>query len=160
MPFNAMMLTSLLHRLSYDGVAVRRQEGETVLFFEIDEKTNSGSSFREDAAHSGKLCDLVVFYAKPSTSVVLCFTECKGGDVPVAVEQILQTRQTFERELRRRSVVAWRTMPPMMKAYIRHSGGVPRDTKEELRRLEKAFGRRGRDWQAESTGSFEDFLRG
>ena len=81
MPFETLLLSDCLlpgeteFNESNASVKVERLPGETILFFNIDDKSNPGCKLRQflwGTEKGQKMCDLMVFYAKDSKRVI-CF---------------------------------------------------------------------------------------
>ncbi len=148
MPFNTLLLTSLIHKTSFSesgsGLRVCPTAGEKVLFFVIDDPD---CAFRQDFGVTGLICDLVVFYIREHQGKydkVLCLVESKGCDNRHALRQLKNTYRHLEKELKSRPCkshlreVDW-------KAYVFVHGGAPKNTKllkrtQEWRDLIQIFG--------------------
>jgi hypothetical protein len=106
MPFENLLLSSCLlpgqtdFKESKASVEVEPLAGETILFFNIDDKSNPGCKLRQflwGTEKGQKMCDLIVFYAKDSERVI-CFVELKHniGHLGHATEQVINTYNTFK----------------------------------------------------------------
>jgi len=126
MPFNTLLTKCLLpDQTSYVdqgtglGVKIDKQQGETILFFAIDDDDNP---FLSDFGLKNK-CDLLIFYSgkeqektissksrgkgkrkkheKPKTEIIeaktaICLVELKGSDFKHATKQILAVHKIFQ----------------------------------------------------------------
>ncbi len=115
---------------------------ETVLFFRIDDPLK-----REKLKIQGQICDLIVFYCQGNNKI-LCLTESKGNDVKHAIDQILNTYNTLQKQFSKthNSQIIW-------KAYIYSHGSAPKSRKNRKKgkqakqddpyeQLRKTFGER------------------
>jgi hypothetical protein len=146
MPFNTFILTCLSEKTSFaekgGRVSVIPKPGEIVLFFVIDERTNKNSTARQDLPISGKICDLIVYYAKDCEKVI-CLVESKGSSVKDAIEQVINTRDHLQKSLNNSTTgkachcqcntIKWKT-------YISLHGSSPKITKDYHKELE-SFGK-------------------
>lgn len=147
MPFNTLLLTSLIHGTSFSEgrcqVRLCLEPGETVLFFVVDDQSNPDCTLRQDFGVTGSICDLVVFYVRGHNKVI-CLVELKGSDIERAIEQVTSTRRFLQESLRQLAKckefrshlrqIEW-------KAYIHPHGSVPRDTKRLCKPLQQDFGK-------------------
>ncbi|MEG3931094.1 hypothetical protein QT990_07530 [Microcoleus sp. T3_B1] len=162
MPFENLLLSSCLlpgqtyfkeHKAS---VKVEPLEGETILFFNIDDQSNPGCKLRQflwGTEKGQKMCDLMVFYAKDSKRVI-CFVELKDniGDLGQATKQVINTYDTFKVHLQK-------SYTP--KAFIyAWAGSLPYEHEEYQRELLKAFGKNNFDFNNRSNDALGDLLRG
>jgi hypothetical protein len=162
MPFENLLLSSCLlpgqtyFKESKASVKVEPLAGETILFFNIDDKSNPGCKLRQflwGIEKGQKMCDLIVFYAKDSKRVI-CFVELKDNisDLGHATEQVINTYNTFKVHLQK-SYTA--------KAFIYACGGSsPREHEEYQRELLKEFGKNNFDFNNRSNDALGDLLRG
>lgn len=141
MPFNDLLATCLLvaqHSYTEQGVNVsmQPQSGETVLFFHIDDQANNACSLRKHGYITGKICDLLVFYArKGQQRKVLCLVEMKRGQIADAAAKALAMHEDLAPHLDHvKQHFTW-------KVYIRAQGSAPRDTKRQKGALQKRLGR-------------------
>jgi hypothetical protein len=129
-------------------------EDETLLFFQIDDKSNPYCKLRElfwKTQEGHQLCDLLVFYAK-SDSRVFCFVELKDNkkDFPTATKQIISTYHAFKDKLPADFKSKFTT-----KAFIKCSdGSYPNEYENSLDQLNKE---RFADY--EPNGERIDFLK-
>ena len=81
MPFDNLMLMPCLlpgqtsFKEGKTKVIVQPQPGETILFFNIDDRSNPGCKFRQflwGNREGENICDLIVFYARGEERIV-CF---------------------------------------------------------------------------------------
>ncbi len=134
-------------------VSISPQNGETILFFSIDDQSNSRCKLREvlwGKQEGENICDLIVFYAKGEERV-LCFVELKDNikDLGDAVDQVNNTCLTLRRELGQRYYTE--------KAFISApKGASPREENEYRQKLKNIF---KDDYQIRGP-DFGDFLRG
>ena len=118
MPFNTLMLDCLIHGTSFgesgSRVRVEPKPGETVLFFHMDDPR-----IRKKLKIDGKICDLLVFYAKGDKKV-LCLTELKKGSKSEdANEQAVSTYDSLKKVFKAYfSQIEW-------KGYIHLHGSAP-----------------------------------
>jgi len=162
MPFENLLLSSCLlpgqtaFKENKASVKVEPLADETILFFNIDDKSNPGCKLREllwGTEKGQKMCDLIVFYAKDSERVI-CFVELKHNidHLGHAPKQVINTYNTFKRHLQK-SYTA--------KAFISACGGSsPREHKEYQRELLKEFGKNNFDVNNRSNDALGDLLRG
>jgi hypothetical protein len=88
------------------SVWIKPQADETILFFSIDDQSNTDCRLRQllwgDKAGEN-ICDLIVFYAKGNERV-FCFVELKDNleeeDLTQAIKQVTNTYTHFRRHLR------------------------------------------------------------
>jgi hypothetical protein len=96
MPCNCLLLTCLTNGTSFNdsglSIKVNVSKDEKVLFFVIDDMSNKESTLRDDLNIKDSICDLII-YRKGINKKTFCFVELKGGDIPKAVRQILNTKQ-------------------------------------------------------------------
>jgi hypothetical protein len=163
MPFENLLLSSCLlpgqtyFKESNASVKVQPLADETILFFNIDDKSNPGCKLRQvlwGTEKGQKMCDLIVFYAKDSERVI-CFVELKYniGHLGHATEQVINTYKTFKGRLHKSSYTA--------KAFISASAGSsPREHEEYQRELLKEFGKNNFDVNNRSNDALGDLLRG
>jgi len=117
------------------------KEGEIVLFFSIDDQSNSECQVRGLLGISGRICDCLILYVR-NDQMLICLVELKGREGKDAEEQIVNTYNylqppfsNFLKKSKMFSQVKWR-------AFIYRQGGSNRRNEEETqRRMEKAFGR-------------------
>lgn len=141
-------------------VSVKPEEDETILFFSIDDQTNSNCKLRQllwGKQEGQSLCDLIVFYAKERERV-FCFVELKDNikDIGHATEQVKNTYQRFKQFLR----PEYRYTPKsffLAAAYKRSS--APKSQKSYQNTLFKVFGK-GNFAISKNKEEFGDFLRG
>jgi hypothetical protein len=162
MPFENLLLSSCLlpgqtaFKENKASVKVEPLADETILFFNIDDKSNPGCKLRQflwGTEKGQKMCDLIVFYAKDSKRV-MCFVELKDniGHLGHATEQVINTYNTFKVHLHK-SYTA--------KAFISASAGSsPREHEEYQRELLKEFGKNNFDVNNRSNDALGDLLRG
>lgn len=162
MPFETLLLSSCLlpgrtdFKESNASVEVKPLTGETILFFNIDDKSNPGCKLRQFLWGMKKgepMCDLIVFYAKDNEHVI-CFVELKDniGDLGHGTEQVINTYNTFKVHLKK-SYTA--------KAFIYAcAGSLPYEHEEYQRELLKAFGKNNFDFNNRSNDGLGDLLRG
>jgi hypothetical protein len=162
MPFENLLLSSCLlpgqtaFKESKASVKVQPLAGETILFFNIDDKSNPGCKLRQflwGTEKGQKMCDLMVFYAKESERVI-CFVELKDnmGDLGHGTEQVINTYNTFKRHLQK-SYTA--------KAFISAlAGSLPYEHEKYQRNLLKEFGKNNFDFNNRSNDALGDLLRG
>jgi len=109
LPFEILLLSPCLlpgqtsFKESKASVKVEPQAGETILFFNIDEKSNPDCKLRNflwGKETGQKICDLIVFYAKESERVI-CFVELKDniGDLGHGTDQVINTYNSFKLHL-------------------------------------------------------------
>jgi len=142
MPFNTLLLSSCLipGKTSYteDGVTItlQPQNGETILFFSIDDQSNPNCKLRPllGLAQAGmKICDLIVFYAN-DTERIICFVELKGSNIQTAKDQVINTFITFNAKLNS-------SLTFTAKTYIVHKGSTPQEIEKYKQELENKFGK-------------------
>ncbi len=162
MPFENLLLSSCLlpGQTSFTenkaSVKVQPLAGETILFFNIDDKSNPGCKLRQflwGMKKGEQMCDLIVFYAKERERVI-CFVELKDniGDLGHGTEQVINTYNTFKVHLKK-SYTA--------KAFIYAcAGSLPYEHEEYQRELLKAFGKNNFDFNNRSNDALGDLLRG
>jgi len=162
MPFENLLLSSCLlpgktaFKESKASVEVKPLAGETILFFNIDDKSNPGCKLRQflwGTEKGQKMCDLIVFYATDSKRVI-CFVELKDNisDLGHATEQVINTYNTFKRHLHQ-SYTA--------KAFIyAWTGSSPDEKKEYQKKLFKEFGENNFDFNDRSNDALGNLLRG
>ena len=162
MPFEILLLSDCLlpgeteFNESNASVKVERLPGETILFFNIDDKSNPGCKLRQflwGMKKGQKMCDLIVFYAKDSERVI-CFVELKDniGDLGHGTQQVINTYNTFKVHLKK-------SYTP--KAFIfACAGSLPYEHEEYQRELLKAFGKNNFDFNNRSDDALGDLLRG
>ena len=162
MPFETLLLSSCLlpgrtdFKESNASVEVKPLTGETILFFNIDDKSNPGCKLRQFLWGMKKgepMCDLIVFYAKDNEHVI-CFVELKDniGDLGHGTQQVINTYNTFKVHLKK-SYTA--------KAFIYAcAGSLPYEHEEYQRELLKAFGKNNFDFNNRSNDGLGDLLRG
>jgi hypothetical protein len=116
-------------------VEVTPDEGETIIFFNIDDQSNPGCKLRKFlwGTQTGQtICDLIVFYAKESQHVI-CFVELKENmsDLGHATDQVINTYNSFKSHLK---------LSYTPKAFIYGSAGsVPYERQEYQNKLSKVF---------------------
>jgi hypothetical protein len=145
MPFNTLILSCLLSRdtsFSEKGarVSVTPLSGETILFFVIDENSNERSNFRNDLDINGKVCDLLVLFAKRDCeNKILCFVELKSGDdFKKGTNQIIDTYNSLKAHFSREHLQKIK-----FKGYVfARTMGSPQDTKKWRAKLQGAFGKK------------------
>jgi len=88
------------------SVWVKPQVDETILFFSIDDQSNTDCKLRQllwGDKEGENLCDLIVFYARGNEQV-FCFVELKDNlaeeDLSQAVKQVTNTYMHFKQHLR------------------------------------------------------------
>ncbi|RKZ54722.1 MAG: hypothetical protein DRR08_26190 [Candidatus Parabeggiatoa sp. nov. 2] len=88
------------------SVWIKPQADETILFFSIDDQSNSECQLRQllwGNKAGENICDLIVFYAKGNERV-FCFVELKDNlqeeDLNQAIKQVTNTYTHFKRHLR------------------------------------------------------------
>src|SRR4028119_860534 len=162
MPFENLLLSSCLlpgqtyFKESNASVKVQPLADETILFFNIDDKSNPGCKLRQvlwGTEKGQKMCDLIVFYAKDSERVI-CFVELKYniGHLGHATEQVINTYNTFKVHLHK-SYTA--------KAFISAwTGSSPNEKKEYQKKLLKAFGENNFYFNDRSNDALGNLLRG
>ena len=162
MPFEILLLSPCLlpgktdFKESKASVEVKPLAGETILFFNIDDKSNPGCKLRQFLWGMKKgepMCDLIVFYAKDSERVI-CFVDLKDNisDLGHGTEQVINTYNTFKVHLHK-SYTA--------KAFIyAWTGSLPYEHEEYQRKLLKEFGKNNFDFNNRSNDALGDLLRG
>jgi hypothetical protein len=143
MPFDHLLLSGCLvpDKTSHteDGVEVslKRESGETVLFFHIDDQSNPNCKLRQILGLDQEgmpMCDLIVFYAR-ETERIICFVELKGGDLDKAKKQVINTYEKFNKLVQK----SQSTFTP--KTYIVFNGGSSHnDIKGFQEELKNKFG--------------------
>jgi hypothetical protein len=158
MPFNTLLTRCLMPKNSFTEnkvrVSVKSGQDERVLFFRTDEGPES--PFRRDMGHDGKLCDLVVFFARGSRNV-LCLVELKRGDLGDAIEQILTTRDVFVERFKSDPYKRAIQNDLHYKCYIRCHGSSPQEKSKKVK-LDRIFGK-GK-WMVSEKDDMGEFLRG
>lgn len=162
MPFETLLLSPCLlpgrtdFKESNASVEVKPLTGETILFFNIDDKSNPDCKLRQFLWGMKKgepMCDLIVFYAKDRERVI-CFVELKDNisDLGHATEQVINTYNTFKVHLHK-SYTA--------KAFIyAWTGSSPNEKKEYQKKLFKEFGENNFDFNDKSNDALGNLLRG
>jgi hypothetical protein len=162
MPFEILLLSPCLlpgktfFKESKASVEVTPLAGETILFFNIDDKSNPDCKLRQflwGMKKGEQMCDLIVFYAKERERVI-CFVELKDniGDLGHGTEQVINTYNTFKVHLQK-------SYTP--KAFIfACAGSLPYEHEEYQRELLKAFGKNNFDFNNRSDDALGDLLRG
>ncbi len=110
MPFNNLVLDALLDDMTaYEengvGVSIKKDRGETILFFEVDDANNPCSSLK--TSHNIKnICDLIIYYSKGNVKKqrqrkrpVLCFLELKGSRFIDALDQTISTCERVKKKV-------------------------------------------------------------
>ncbi|MBD2777665.1 hypothetical protein [Iningainema tapete] len=160
MPFNTLLLSGcfLPGKTSFieNGVEISLQPetGETVLFFSIDEQSNSNCKLRQllEINKPGmKICDLIVFYARGEERTI-CFVELKGSDLKTAIEQVINTYSSFKSLLKTQNNLY------TAKAFIRINNSPPRETDKYKQELISVFGESNYD--ISRSKDLGEFLRG
>ncbi len=130
------------------------KEDETLLFFDIDDKTNPCCKLRElfwGKSEGHRLCDLLVFFGKGDERI-FCFVELKDNKSASsdASDQVISTYKAFKEKL----AIKFTT-----KAFFCCSAGeLPREHQRYQKELKATFGKNFRlDGNSEN---FLDFLRG
>ncbi len=166
MPFNTLLLTSLVHKTSFSesgsGLRVCPRAGEKALFFVIDDHPDC--AFRKDFGITEPICDLVVFYIREDQGKydkVLCLVESKGCDIGHALKQIESTRRHLEKELKSRPCKSHLGEVDWM-AYVFVHGSAPKNIKHlertsEWKNLVRVFGK-GK-FAVSSNPDLSEFLR-
>lgn len=137
-------------------VKVEPKADETILFFNIDEQSNSRCQFRQllwGNQQGQKICDLIVFYARERERVI-CFVELKDNkaDLNTAIKQLINTYNEFKRHLE---------LPYTAKAYVyAHQGSSNKKDQEYKNKLAKAFRKGNFKISTKSDNDIGDFLRG
>lgn len=161
MPFETLLLMPCLlpgqtsFKEGKTKVIVQPQPGETILFFNIDDRSNPGCKFRQflwGNREGENICDLIVFYARGQERIV-CFVELKDNieDLGKATEQLINTYNGFKLHLKR-------AYTP--KAYVSAFGGsLPQKQKNYQRELAKVFGEDNFQIATKSDNDLGDFLR-
>ena len=141
LPFEILLLSDCLlpgltsFKEGKATVEVTPDEGETILFFNIDDQSNPGCKLRKFlwATQTGQtICDLIVFYAKERERVI-CFVELKENmsDLGHATDQVINTYTSFKLHLNS-------SYKP--KAFIYgYAGSVPHEHQEYQNKLSKVF---------------------
>jgi hypothetical protein len=162
MPFETLLLSPCLlpgrtdFKESNASVEVKPLTGETILFFNIDDKSNPDCKLRQFLWGMKKgqpMCDLIVFYAKDRERVI-CFVELKDNisDLGHGTEQVINTYDTFKVHLQK-------SYTP--KAFIYACvGSLPYEHEKYQRELLKAFGKNNFDFNNRSNDALGDLLRG
>jgi hypothetical protein len=144
-------------------VTVSPHQDETVLFFSIDDQSNSQCKLRQalwGTQQGQKMCDLMVFYAK-NEERVLCFVELKDNikDLGHAVKQVTNTYHELKTRLVSKKYIA--------KAFISAATGHrPFEEQRYLDELEKTFGKNNYEVinssgsQGNKSDELGNFLRG
>lgn len=137
MPFNTLLLTCLSAGSSFTEtgvqVSIRPEPGETILFFSIDDQSNSNCQFRKNLKIKGPLCDLIILYSRHDKTT-LCLVELKGKNLKHAVKQLSNTFHALRSKLTQSlsNQIVW-------KACIRQHGHAPKETKQLRKTLEQTF---------------------
>lgn len=170
MPFNTLLLHSLIHATSVNENGVRaiaqQQEGERILFFHID------SAFVRIAwamPRGEGLCDYLVLYSKESNKPeerkkVLCLLELKGKDIVHATKQIIDTYKRIQELLKLNQHHA-PIQHIIWKAYICFNAHSPiSQTKSSINELKRIFKSEKhfdivRDKGTDKRENFGEFLR-
>ena len=122
-------------------VEVTPDEGETIIFFNIDDQSNPACKLRNflwGTQRGQRMCNLMVFYAKKSekeskSERVICFVELKENmsDLGHATDQVINTYNSFKSHLK---------LSYTPKAFIYGSAGsVPYERQEYQNKLSKVF---------------------
>jgi hypothetical protein len=158
MPFNTLMLNCLIHKTSFGEsgckVSIRKESNESILFFNIDEKSNPESTFRKALNIRGKMCDLAVYYSNDNQKI-LCFVELKGCHIEDAVEQVENTYLHFKKLLKRRVPKIYKQIG--YKAFVVTHGASPKNVKKIKRKFINIFGKENAD--ISRNRNFGKFLR-
>lgn len=138
-------------------VEIKAEQGETILFFSIDNNSNSECNLRDDlwGNQSGQaICDLLVFYAKEKRRV-LCFVELKDNrdDFKRAVEQVTNTYNAVKRTLKLSNNYNIQAF------LIGHHGSVPIKHNQDQISLNSHFGSGNYIYDGKKD-EFAGFLRG
>jgi hypothetical protein len=73
-------------------VYVNPQSEEKVHFFVLDDQANPDCTLRQDLEMSGRICDILVSYARQGKNkTILCLVELKGKNLERAAEQVVNT---------------------------------------------------------------------
>lgn len=137
-------------------VIVQPQPGETILFFNIDNRSNPRCKFRQflwGNREGENICDLIVFYARGEERIV-CFVELKDnlGDLGKAAEQLINTYNSFKQHLK---------LSYTPKACVCASGGSrPQKHQNYEREITKIYGPNNFYIATEINNDLGDFLRG
>lgn len=170
MPFNTLLLTECLvvgetsfgDRDTGVSITLDRQKCETILLFNIDDESNPKCQFRKlvgiKKEEGGKICDLMIFYAKDNKKI-LCFVELKGsGKLGDASEQVISTCQHFKKFLKQQFS---QKISLEIKAFLLLKGSPPQEVDRDRYRekLEQTFGRKNYTISKDENG-IGNFLRG
>jgi len=135
-------------------VRVEPKKGETILFFNIDEQSNSRCKLRQllwgEEPGQG-ICDLIVFYAQEQERII-CFVELKDNlaDLGKVVEQLINTYDEFKQHLKLRYTA---------KAYVyAYRGSSHRKHQDYEKKLAKKFPK-GFKIATKNDNDMGDFLR-
>lgn len=167
MPFNTLLLHSLIHATSVNENGVRaitqQLPGERILFFHMDDANTS----RILGVQKGEgVCDYLVLYSKEiegsgEYKKVICQVELKGKDILHAKGQILDTYARLQRLLKSDP-----SRPPLQhivwKAYICFNAHSPvQQTKPTIDELRRNFADVDivRDKGTDKRENFGEFLR-
>ena len=137
-------------------VIIQPQPGETILFFNIDDRSNPGCKFRQflwENREGENICDLIVFYASEGQRIV-CFVELKDniGDLGKASEQLINTYNGFKQHLK---------LSYTPKAYVSTAGGSSSQKHQDYKeKLAKVFGENNITIVTRNDRGLGDFLRG
>lgn len=165
MPFNTLLLSGCLlpgetsFGESGGKVRIQPKSGETVLFFSIDDQSNSNCGFRQILGinqENMKICDLIIFYANNNQRII-CFVELKGSDLKTAVQQVINTYESFRRYLAS-SKQKNNLIDCTAKAYVKFNGSVPQELDKYKKELNKVFGEHNFDLSRNE--DLGDFIRG
>lgn len=120
-------------------VSVKPEEGETMLFFSIDDPSNSECKLRQlfwGNKEGENLCDLIVFYATENKRV-FCFVELKANikDLGHATKQVTNTYTHFKQHLKLKN--CHYTARSFISAPI---GSIPQEKQKYADKLKKVFG--------------------
>jgi hypothetical protein len=141
LPFQILLLSRCLlpgqtsFKEKKASVKVEPKPGETILFFNIDDKSNPECKLREflwEKQTGQTICDLIVFYAKENERVI-CFVELKENmsDLGHATDQVINTYNSLKLHLK---------LSYTPKAFIYgYAGSVPSEHQDYQNKLFKVF---------------------
>ena len=160
-PFDILLLSPCLlpgktsFKESKASVEVKPEANETILFFNIDDKSNPACKLRKFlwGKETGQtICDLIVFYAKEKERII-CFVELKDniGDLGHATDQVINTYKSLKLHLK---------LIYTPKAFIyAFTGSLPHKHQEYQRKLYKEFGENNFEFGGRNN-DLGNFLRG
>ncbi|BAZ14561.1 hypothetical protein NIES4071_64050 [Calothrix sp. NIES-4071] len=99
---------------------------------------------------------MIIFYANTNDKII-CFVELKGSDLKTAVQQVINTYESFKRYLVN-SKQKSNFINFTAKAYIKFGGSVPQELDKYKKELNKVFGEHNFDLSRNE--DLGDFIRG